>query len=568
MRRCYLVVSENAEARETLAILLRSQGLTVTTASGVADALRQLRASPVDTVLVVAHGPAVTADKLRAHIAQERPDARVLVLARTTSIRNQKRILRFGVGDYHLSERELLALLSVSHGADLEDGPVPDKGVRSLVEVIDVLIGLLELGDRHFTGSSHRAAQLARGVVEQMGLPEDIAVEITLATLLRDIGKYGLDVGALKARGALSDEQTQKMRDHVGGGVRLLEHIEFPWKILAVIRHHHERYDGLGYPDGLRGPEIPLGARILTVVDAYVAMLSERPHRLPLTSEQSLSELERGAGFQFDPEVVEVFMRVVQENRAAMSPDQRPRILVADRDADFARVLKMRLHNEGMEVDTETNIQDALLKMLDAPPNLILSELDSDESRSFDFLRVLREDDALGRVPFAFLVPRFDLNLAVRVLRQGVDECLVKTEDLELLVARIKNILIRETRRGGKDDSPRRRGITGQLENLSLPDIIQIVNMGVKTACLTLTRDDETGQIWFDSGNAVHADAGKKTGPDAIYEMLRWTKGEFVIAHGQKTDDRSIETDTMLLVMDGLRLIDEGSATPSEVSAG
>jgi len=561
MRKSYLVVSENAEARDTLAILLRSQGLTVTVASGVADALRVLRSTPVDTVLVVAHGPAVTAEKLRTHVQAERPDARVLMLTRSTSIRSQKRILRFGIGDYLLSERELIGILSASHGDDQDEGPVPDKGVRSLVEVIDVLVGLLELGDRHFIGSSHRAAQLARNVVEQMGLAEDIAVEITLATLLRDVGKYGIDDAVLKERGRLSDDQARKMRDHVTGGVRLLEHIEFPWKLLAVIRHHHERYDGLGYPDGLRGPEIPLGARILAVVDAFVAMLSERPHRPPLSSEQALSELEKGAGFQFDPEVVEVFMRVVQETRAVLHPDTRPRILVADRDTEFVRLLQMRLHNEGMEVDVETNIQDALLRMIDAPPHLILAEVDADEARSFEFLQMLREDDSLGRVPFAFLVPRFDLNLNVRVLRQGVDDCLVKSDDLEMIVARIKNILIRETRRGGKDDSPRRRGITGQLENLSLPDIIQIINMGLKTACLSLSKDSDAGRIWFDSGTAVHAEVGDRTGAEAIYEMLRWKQGEFVIAHGQKTDAQTIEGDTMFLVMEGLRLIDEGAAT-------
>lgn len=561
MRKTYLVVSENAEARETLAILLRSEGLTVTVASGAADALRVLRSTPVDTVLLVAQGPEAATEKLKSHIHQERPDARVVTVTRSVSIRNQKRVMRFGLNDYSLGERELLALLAVGHGADLEEGPLPDKGVRSLVEVIDVLVGLLEFSDRHFVGSSHRAAHLGRCVIEQMGLPEDIATEITLATLLRDVGKYGLDDDTTNERGVLNEDQTRRMREHVSGGVRLLEHIEFPWKLLAIIRHHHERYDGLGYPDGLRGPEIPLGARILTVVDAYVAMLCERPHRPPLTSEAALSELERGAGFQFDPEVVEIFMRVVHDNRAALSPDQRPRVMVADRDVDFVRVLRMRLHNEGMEVDTEKNIQDALLRMLDAPPNLILAEVDGDENRSFDFLRVLREDDTLALVPFAFLAPRFDLNLSVRILRQGVDDCLVKTEDLELLVAKIKNILIRETRRHSKGGGPVRRGITGQLENLSVPDIIQIIHMGVKTACLSLAIDADTGRIWFDSGNAVHAEVGPKTGPDAMYEMLRWNKGEFVIAHGLKTEDRSIENDTMYLVMEGLRLMDEGAAT-------
>ena len=91
MRRTYLVVSENAEARESLAILLRSEGLTVTVASGAADALRVLRSTPVDTVLLVAQGPEAATQKLKSHVHQERPDARVVTVTRSVSIRNQKR---------------------------------------------------------------------------------------------------------------------------------------------------------------------------------------------------------------------------------------------------------------------------------------------------------------------------------------------------------------------------------------------------------------------------------------------------------------------------------------------
>src|SRR3990172_4780694 len=100
------------------------------------------------------------------------------------------------------------------------------------------------------------------------------------------------------------------------------------------------------------------------------------------------------------------------------------------------------------------------------------------------------------------MVPRFDLTLAVRVLNQGVDECLSKSEGLELMVARIKNILVREERRRGNGDGPRRRGIVGQLETLALPDIIQILHMGVKTASVSLRSEGRGGRIWFDSGAA------------------------------------------------------------------
>lgn len=561
MRKSVLVVAEQAEARESLAVLLRAEGLTVSVATGAADAVRVLRSTPVDTAIVVTHGPEVAAERLRARILHESPRCRVVPLSRRVTLQDRKRVTRFSLADYALNEGELLAILTANHGqGEGESGPLPDKGVQSLLEVIDVLVGLLELDDKHFAGSSHRAMALSRAVAEEMRLPDEMVTEVVLATLIRDIGKYGMDQSVFREPGRLSKEQESKVQEHVAAGFRLLEHVEFPWRVLAVIRHHHERYDGLGYPDGLRGPEIPLGARILSVVDAYTAMLSERPHRQPLASGEALAEIERQAGLQFDPEVVEIFIRAVSERHRPLTADQRARVLVAGHDADFIRPLSVRLQNEGLEVSVETNIQDALLRMLDNPPHLILAELETDEDRSFDFLRVLREDDGLARVPFVFFVPRFELPQAVRVLRQGVDDCLVKSDDLVLLVARIKNILIRETLRQSGSEGPRRRGIHGQLENMSLPDICQMLSLGLKTACMTVSQGDHRGNLWFDKGAAVHAEVDEVRGTDALNEMLRWKTGEFTIQHGMTTEEVTLEGDTMFLVMEGLRLMDEASA--------
>ena len=135
---------------------------------------------------------------------------------------------------------------------------------------------MLEIRDDFFAGSSHRAARLVRAVAEEMGLDDFAVREAVLGCLLRDLGKVELEPGLL---GEFTPEQWDAMKEHVEGSVRLLEHIDFPWKVVPVIRHHHERYDGRGYPDGLKGREIPLGARILAAVDAYTAMVSPRPHR-------------------------------------------------------------------------------------------------------------------------------------------------------------------------------------------------------------------------------------------------------------------------------------------------
>ena len=152
-------------------------------------------------------------------------------------------------------------------------------GVEALVQVIDVLVGIQELADVHFRGVSHRSAPLARAVAEKLGLSSEEILEISIATLLKDIGKIGVETSLLEDSGIYSDSRRSSMREHVAASVRLLEHIEFPWKVLPLIRHHHERYDGSGYPDGLKGAEIPVGARIVMAVDAYISMLSNRSYR-------------------------------------------------------------------------------------------------------------------------------------------------------------------------------------------------------------------------------------------------------------------------------------------------
>jgi response regulator RpfG family c-di-GMP phosphodiesterase len=347
------------------------------------------------------------------------------------------------------------------------------------------------------------------------------------------------------------------MREHVSASVRLFEHIDFPWKILPVIRAHHERFDGTGYPDGLRGREIPMGARIVSVVDAYIALTSDRPHREALGSDEALEILVRQAGRQFDPEVVEAFQGVVDKRTVDRRPGRKPRVLVADAHEDFRRLVKMRLLNEGFEVTETESTGKALGLLVQDPPDLALIDMDDDSAEAFQLLEEIRGDDSLSRIPVALLSSSSDRVLRIRALRQGVDEFLAKDGDIEELIARVENVLTREAiRRKGGARRPR-RGITGDLENLALPDIVQTLVMGMKSACVTLTSAGQKGNIWFENGQARHAKLGKLVGEKAFFEMVRWTEGEFVIEHGVVSTESSLERDAMFLLMEGLRLVDE-----------
>jgi len=556
----YMVIGDSAEARESLAVLLRSQGHSVTVAPSHPDAIQSLRTSPVDRVLIVCNENDLAARKLRNRILGERWATSVILVSRVVSGLGASRAQRFGIGDYRLSGRELLAMVTADEESDQPErtSETVDPGVDALVQVIDVLVGLRELNDRHHRGSSHRSTYLARTVAERMRLPEAEALEITVATLLRDIGKVEIE-DILDETGVYTRTQRTRMQDHVTASVRLLEHIGFPWKVLPIIRHHHEHYDGTGYPDGLRGPEIPLGARILAAVDAYIAMISERPHRACMPSSKAQAELNRLAGKHFDPEVVEVLLQVIHEGNFSLSFDEKPRVLIAEPEAEFLKLLKFRLVNEGMEVRTVRSLEEAVLKLLESPPSIVVAAVDSEPERTLDMLRQIREDPALRSLPFVLLTDTDDRVVKLKALRLGADEFLPKASDLEEIVARIDGILTREAMRRATDDRPQQRGITGRLENLALPEIFQMLNLGLKTARVSLESAEQSGTIWFKSGAVLHAELGEQVGEDACYRMLGWREGQFCIEHGVEAEGSSIETDTMYLVMEGLRRIDEAA---------
>jgi DNA-binding response OmpR family regulator len=253
-------------------------------------------------------------------------------------------------------------------------------------------------------------------------------------------------------------------------------------------------------------------------------------------------------------------IRVLEKTHVAGDGAARPSVVVCDGDAEFRKILQIRLVNDGYDVRCVAKADEALERILDAPPDLVLAEVDSDASDAFQLLRELRKDPAFQHVPFAFLARSDSRLLKIRALRQGVDDFLVKDTDLEELLARIENILTRESTRRGLGLKRSKRGVTGQLDNMGLPDIVQTLAIGMKTALVALDHGELTGRIWFRDGAVVHAKCGELTGESAFHAMARWKTGGFAIEHGVKSRRTTIECDPMFLVMESMRLMDEASA--------
>jgi putative nucleotidyltransferase with HDIG domain len=183
---------------------------------------------------------------------------------------------------------------------------------EAYLSTVRALAAAIDAKDPYTRGHSERVATYALMIAERMGLASEQKDALEMASYLHDIGKIGISEDILLKPGKLSDEEMGQMRHHPLIGANILKPVSFPWPILPVVRHHHEHYDGGGYPAGLRGEEIPLLARILTVADSYEAMTSDRPYRRGRSTEEAIAELKRCSGSQFDPKIVEAFVEVLE----------------------------------------------------------------------------------------------------------------------------------------------------------------------------------------------------------------------------------------------------------------
>ncbi len=198
-------------------------------------------------------------------------------------------------------QRQLTAQL-VDANTDLE---------KANLSFATALVTTLDARDRYTAGHSAAVAIYARDIAVRMGLPDEESGKAHLAGLVHDIGKIGLSAGVLEKPGALTLEERREMQRHSEIGERILNKVESYSEIASIVRHHHERVDGGGYPDGLSDEEIPLLSRIIAVADAYNAMTSDRPYRDAMPSRVARLRLAQAVASQFDTSVVAAFEAVL-----------------------------------------------------------------------------------------------------------------------------------------------------------------------------------------------------------------------------------------------------------------
>ena len=195
--------------------------------------------------------------------------------------------------------------------SEVLNGSFSTDNKGAILNTIYALAATVDAKDHYTYGHSKKVCKYATDIAEELGLPEERVSAIHTAALLHDIGKIGVSDQILKKTGPLNDEEWEPIHAHPTMGVSILKHVENLRDCLAAVQYHHERYDGSGYPSGLKGSNIPFDARILAVADSFDAMTSSRPYRDKMTLEDALDEIIRCSGTQFDPEIVQVFTKLI-----------------------------------------------------------------------------------------------------------------------------------------------------------------------------------------------------------------------------------------------------------------
>ncbi|MDX1764462.1 MAG: response regulator [bacterium] len=553
MIRDVLIVTGDTAEKETLLKLAGISGARSILCSSAREALQRAKECDFSMILIGHLDEGISGAELKKTLQNSKPDAHVVLLTRLGDAGDQ------GNSNYAIGAEDLrLLLLDAKASAKRSAADSPEqRGVKDFfINLTDLLVGILEVEDDFFSGNSHTVMHLSRRLAARMALPQDAVDAITLASLLRDIGKIGVKQQILNQSRYLTNDELLTVQDHCHTSLKLLKRVNLPWQIDRIILHHHERYDGTGYPGYLKGREIPLGSRILAVVDSFVAITTDRPHRAARNRESAMEEITRQAGTAYDPEIVQVFMKVVAEDWK-WDPENRKRLLLVDDETYMLTLMKLHLVNEGFDVVTAENGDEAIKRIKEEKPDLIISDVVMPVMDGFTLRKVLSQEPALQDIPVIFLSSSLNPENRVKGLKLGAVDYITKPFDLEELSLKVSSLLQKESPapKAGEDSD----WIHGRLQDMPLIDIVQFLNLGLKTAQVNLYRQsgNATGTLFFTRGEVTAANTEADEGETAFFQMLRWGEGKFKIRHGVQSDSVNISKATMGLMMDGMKMIDE-----------
>ena len=341
-----LVVDDEEPIRNALRKYLKQQQFEVYAAGSAEEALQQLRLHKVALMLSDIRMPGTSGVDLVPQALEIEPDLAILMLTAVNDATSAALCMQRGALDYltkpieladlgravqralkrremHLENRHLNQWLKeevTTRTAELQRER--HRLERVSTATLEVLVNALEAKDPYLRGHSARVADLSANIATEMGLSEEDVERVRMAGRLHDLGKIGTRDAVVNKEGPLTADEFEHVKQHVIIGAQILAPLVHLGDIVAMVKSHHERFDGSGYPDGLRGEDVPMGGRIIAVAEVYDAITTARPYQEKMTPEQAAERMADLSGTVLDPRVYDALVRLVGRRQTLVFLDE------------------------------------------------------------------------------------------------------------------------------------------------------------------------------------------------------------------------------------------------------
>ncbi|MCF7945150.1 MAG: response regulator [Spirochaetia bacterium] len=343
MQNFIAVTDDDPSIRKILNIMLSKEGYSVLTFSNAEELFSSLKKdnhSPIEIIIMDIKMPGLSGLEAIPVIKKTKPDIPIIMLTAFNNLDTGMSAIRYGAFDYlskPVRKQELFETIKRAHKKVITDrnskmqkhandvynsylkkqiqtqtkelNNAYHKIMRSTIDMIAAFSETIEQKDVYTKGHCGRVREISMKIAGHFNLSDKELTILEGGALLHDIGKIGIPENILNKIEPLSNEEFGIIQSHPLVGEKILSHVDFFSDYLPIIRNHHERYDGTGYPDGLSGSDIPLLVRIVSIADAFDAMMSDRAYRTAFPMEKAVSEIEANKGTQFDPNLVDIFLK-------------------------------------------------------------------------------------------------------------------------------------------------------------------------------------------------------------------------------------------------------------------
>ena len=341
-----LVVDDEEPIRNALRKFLKQQQFEVYAAASADEALQQLRLHKIALMLSDIRMPGTSGVDLVPQALEIEPDLAILMLTAVNDATSAALCMQRGALDYLTKPIELADLgRAVQRALKRREMQLENRHLNQWLKeevttrtaelqrerhrlervstaTLEVLVNALEAKDPYLRGHSARVADLSANIATEMRLTEEEVERIRVAGRLHDLGKIGTRDAVVNKEGPLTADEFEHVKQHVIIGAQILSPLVHLGDIVAMVKSHHERFDGTGYPDGLRGEEVPMGGRIIAVAEVYDALTTARPYQEKMTPEQAVERMADLSGTVLDPKVYEALVRLVSRRQTLVFLDE------------------------------------------------------------------------------------------------------------------------------------------------------------------------------------------------------------------------------------------------------